>query len=98
MSEWRQVLLTLLVGIVLGTAYFGGLWLTVRRLPTARHPALLSLGSFFIRTLVTMLGFYLVMGSQWERLLLCLGGFLLARTVLMHRWGPAPARPESLET
>lgn len=44
--------LALVAGAVLGTAYFGGLWLTARRVPDSRHPAALALGSFVLRLLV----------------------------------------------
>lgn len=74
-------------GIGLGAFYFGGLWLTVRAFPTARRPALLALGSFAGRMAVTLVGFYLVSGGRWERLLVALTGFLLMRGVLVRRWG-----------
>lgn len=75
-------------GIGLGIFYFGGLWMTVQRLPTARRPVFMSLGSFFGRLAVVLGGFYFVMGGHWERLLVCLLGFLCARFVLVRRWGP----------
>jgi F1F0 ATPase subunit 2 len=74
--------------MALGLFYFGGLWLTVRHLPSSRSPALLTLGSFLGRTAVTLTGFYLVMGGRWERLLACFVGFLLMRTILVARWRP----------
>ena len=54
----------LLAGGGLGGFYFAGLWWTVRKLPTAQSPALLSLGSFLLRTTVVLAGFYLVMGDR----------------------------------
>ena len=74
--------LALLAGIGLGLFYFGGLWLTVQCLPTIRHPAWLMLGSFLMRTLAALFGFYAVMSDSWARLLVCLAGFLVMRTVL----------------
>jgi F1F0 ATPase subunit 2 len=77
------------LGGILGVFYFGALWFTVRRIPHARHPGLLTLGSFLIRLAVTLAGFYLVVwGGHWERLLSCLLGFVLARVVLVSRWRP----------
>jgi len=75
-------------GIVLGLFYFGGLWLTVRRIPSTRRPGLLSFASFVVRTAAAMLDFYVVMGGRWERLLIALAGFLVFRTVAVRRWGP----------
>jgi F1F0 ATPase subunit 2 len=77
--------LALLVGTGLGLFYFGGLWLTVQRLPTVRYPVLLALGSFFMRTLAALLGFYVVMSGSWARLLVCFAGFLVIRTLLASR-------------
>ena len=88
MGDLLLLMLALAAGMGLGIFYFGGLWLTVRRLPTARQPALLSLLSFFGRLGVVLFGFYLVMGGHWERLLVCLLGFLGARVILVRVWGP----------
>jgi F1F0 ATPase subunit 2 len=97
MHEIWQILLAGSVGVGVGVVYFGGLWLTVRRLPDARRPALLLLGSVVGRTVLTLLGFYLVMGARWERLLACLAGFILARMVLVRRLGPPHAAPGGRE-
>jgi F1F0 ATPase subunit 2 len=88
------LLLALAAGGGLGLLYFGGLWLTVERLATARHPSLLFLGSFFGRLVVTLGGFFLVMGGRWERLVACLAGFILVRSLLLARWRPGPAPGE----
>ncbi len=77
-------------GIALGLFYFAGLWMTVQRLPSARRPALLTFGSLFLRLSICVLGFYLVMGGRWDRLISALLGFLLMRRVLVRRWGEAP--------
>jgi F1F0 ATPase subunit 2 len=83
--------LPLLVGMGLGLGYFGGLWWTVQRLTTARHPALLSLSSTVVRTIGMLAGFYWIMDGQWERLLACTGGFFAARTLLVGRASRAAA-------
>lgn len=75
----------LVIGFALGVFYFGGLWLTVRRLPKIESPALWLLLSFVIRMTVLLGGLYLVMGGRWERLLAGLGGVLLARVLLIRR-------------
>lgn len=80
--------IALTAGIGLGVFYFKVLWLTVQRLPRARRPWLLSLGSFWIRLAVTMGGFYLVMEDRWENLVACLVGFLLMRQLLVCHYRP----------
>jgi F1F0 ATPase subunit 2 len=77
-----QLCIAVLAGLALGLFYFGGLWLTVRRIACSTRPALLMLGSFVVRLLVTLCGFYLVMDGSWERLLACLAGFIVTRFVM----------------
>ena len=81
-SLGMQLCMAVLAGLALGLFYFGGLWLTVRRIACCTRPALLMFGSFLVRLLVTLCGFYLVMDGMWERLLAGLGGFLVMRFVL----------------
>jgi F1F0 ATPase subunit 2 len=83
-----NLLLAAFAGLALGLLYFGGLWLTVRRITWTAKPALLMLGSFVVRLLVTLCGFYLVMDDSWERLLACLAGFLVVRVVLTRALAP----------
>jgi F1F0 ATPase subunit 2 len=81
-------------GAVLGLFYFGGLWLTLRGLPTSRSPILLTLGSFVGRTGIVVVGFYIVMGGHWERMLACLAGFIMMRLLMVSRLGTAGTPPE----
>ncbi len=78
-----ELMLAGLAGLALGLFFYGGLWLTVRALPTSHSPALLMLGSFIIRMTVVVMGIYFIMGDRWERVLACLVGILLARTILV---------------
>jgi F1F0 ATPase subunit 2 len=86
--EVLPLILAFITGIAMGGWFFGGLWVTVRRIPTASAPALLALGSFWLRLAVCALSFYAVMGDQWQRLLVCLLGFLSMRYVLVWYWRP----------
>jgi F1F0 ATPase subunit 2 len=80
-------LLLVLGGFGLGILFFGGLWFTVCALPKSRHPAVLVLASFWVRTAVVIAGLLFAMDGLWQRALACLLGFLLARIVL-SRWIP----------
>jgi F1F0 ATPase subunit 2 len=82
MSEIGIIILTVVVGILLGTFFFGGLWWTVKRGVIAKNPAVWFFGSFVIRLAVTMLVFYLIGHNHWERILICLTGFLIARYIV----------------
>jgi F1F0 ATPase subunit 2 len=84
-SVW-SLILAFMGGMALGILHFGGLWLTVRHLPTTRWPWLCIVCSTLGRTGVSLAGFYLVMRSGWGHLLVCLGGFLGVRFFLIQRW------------
>lgn len=75
-------------GFLLGIFYFYSLWITVRQLPSTQLPVRLFVGSFLGRTVIAVLGFYIIMSGHWERALVSIFGFLLARGMLIHRWGP----------
>lgn len=79
------VIVALAIGAVLGAFYFGGLWITVRRVAAAPQPEFLLFASYLLRVGVVLLGFYLVMDGRWERLAACIAGFLLARTLVVRR-------------
>jgi F1F0 ATPase subunit 2 len=76
--------LAFISGVALGILFFGGLWLTVKKLVTAKKPALLFLGSLLLRVCATLIGFYYVSQGNWQRMLVCLVGFITARFIMMH--------------
>jgi F1F0 ATPase subunit 2 len=78
-----NILLSGLAGLLLGAFFFGGLWWTVQKLATSKRPALWVIGSFLLRMGVTMTGFYVVAAGDWQRLLWCLLGFIMARLVVI---------------
>jgi F1F0 ATPase subunit 2 len=84
----RWVLLVL-AGGALGWLYFGGLWLTVRRLPGAAHPAALVLGSFVLRALLVAGGLVVLLAGDPLRLVAALAGFLAVRVLLVRQVRPA---------
>jgi len=86
------LLVAFFVGVGAGLFYFGGLWWTVRRLPSARHPALLTFGSFLLRTGVSLVAFYFASGGHWQRILASLLGFIIVRVFLVRRMRSSPAK------
>jgi F1F0 ATPase subunit 2 len=58
----------------------------------ARRPALWLIGSFVVRAGVSLIGFYMVLGGGAARLMVCLAGFFVARTILIRRRLPAPVK------
>jgi len=82
MNEALTLVLAGAAGVVLGAVFFGGLWWTVQRGVASKQPALWFFGSLLLRMSVALAGFYFVAGHQWERLMVCLLGFVLARLVV----------------
>ena len=70
-------------GAILGAIFFGGLWLTTKKLTSSHQPLLLCFSSFLIRTGIVLSGFYLVADGHWERLVASSSGFLIARLLLV---------------
>jgi F1F0 ATPase subunit 2 len=83
------LVLALVAGISLGALFFGGLWWTIRKGVSSKQPALWFFGSLLLRMSIALTGFYLVGRGHWERLLVCLLGFLIARLIVTQFTGPA---------
>lgn len=73
-----------LIGLSLGGFFFGGLLWTIKRGLSATNPVFWFLGSWLVRIAVVLGVFYMVSAGRWERLVLCVMGFFLARIVLIR--------------
>lgn len=82
MNERLILLLASMAGGVLGVIYFGGLWWTVRKGLASERPALWFFGSMLLRMGIVLAGFYFIAHGHWQRLLLSLLGFVIARLVV----------------
>ena len=82
MNDELHVIVACFAGLLLGALFFGGLWWTVRKCLTTAHPALWLLGSALIRMSIALAGFYFVSDGQWQRLLACMVGFIIARLIV----------------
>lgn len=91
MNEVIQLALVLFAGMLLGAVFFGGLWWTVQKGISARQPALWFGVSLLLRTGIVLAGFYFVSDAEWQRLLLCLFGFIAARVVIVRLAGMTAA-------
>lgn len=79
MIDIVDILIALLTGSLLGAFYFGGLWWTVQKLISTEYPSSIFLLSVLFRTSFVILGFYLILGDNWLRLMTGLLGFMLVR-------------------
>lgn len=82
MNDSMSLVFALAAGILLGAVFFGGLWWTIRHGLNSKQPALWFSGSMLLRTGIVLLGFYYVLGDNWQRLLAGLIGFVIARLIV----------------
>lgn len=91
MDNTLLILLTLTTvfacGFLIGVCNYLGLWLTVKKVVDSRRPTLLVVSSMLLRFAACMSIFYLLMDHRWERLVLVLAGFFLARMLACRRYG-----------
>ena len=83
-------------GFLLGLLFFGGLAWTTRNGLSSGNPVPWFLASWILRISIVLVGFYVVGGGQWQRLLICLSGFILAR-MLVVRWNHPERKPGRTE-
>jgi F1F0 ATPase subunit 2 len=86
-TEWFALIsgsLSLVIGLLSGAIFFGGLWWTVRAGTAARNPAVWFPISLILRTSLISVGFYYAAAAGWQALLLCTGGFLAARAAIFR--------------
>ncbi len=83
------------VGFLLGGAFFGGLWLTVRHAAGVRHPAPWFALSLLGRLGVVLAGFWALGRGAPLRLAAALAGFIAARAVVLRLTAGTGGRPVS---
>lgn len=89
LSQWPILLGMLLAGWALGLLFYGSLWFTTSRILHSQHPVVWVLGGFVLRMALVLPALYWLTDARWERLLICVGGFLIARPLVIRlsaRW------------
>jgi F1F0 ATPase subunit 2 len=82
MNEALSLLPSLVGGLLLGAMFYGGLWWTVQNGVSSERSALWFAGSLLLRTSITLVGFYFISRGHWERLVVCLLGFVGSRLIV----------------
>jgi len=86
MIENIDIIIILIVGILLGTFFYSGLWWTVDQARNLPVPLFMFLVSFLLRVSVTLIGFYQLIKSYPEEqgmsIAICLFGFWTAKFLI----------------
>jgi F1F0 ATPase subunit 2 len=94
MNDFLALTISLAGGFGAGVIFFGGLWLTVRRLDRLRYPGVVFLLSSVARLALVLAVFWWLSRDGLPQLALCLTGFIIARFVLIRTVRKsAPAEP-----
>ncbi len=78
------------VGMALGVFFSLNLWSSVRKMSEQDAPWYFLYGNFILRTSVVLMGFYLVMDGNWQRMVSALLGFMLTREIMVRIIGRKP--------
>lgn len=84
MNEVLNLILVLLIGLLLGIVFYGGLWLTVKMTLNKPNPGLWLLLSFVLRMAVVLVGLYAISGKDWKAMLVGLFGVIIARPIVQR--------------
>lgn len=92
-----SVIISLVIGTIVGLGYFAGLWITVQTLPTARRPRLVWALSAVLRALGATIVFIILLRWGTTQVVAGLAGFVIARLGATAVWGPSrePKLPRS---
>lgn len=93
MNDTAILFLSGLAGLLLGAFFFGGLWWSLIKGLHSSRPGLWQFTSLMVRMGVTLAGFYAVGGGQWQRLMSCGLGFVIARFLVVRMAGVSDASP-----
>jgi len=74
-------------GLFLGVVYFGGLWMTARRLPGQSRPKTFCFFSFILRLILAMIGMWFVLERSTIAFLVTLTAFMMIRFIMINRIG-----------
>lgn len=85
--DWIIILFAITSGAITGLIYFGGLWLTLKKIAEYKLSYSLLLLSFALRLAFVLLVFYALVIYHWAYLAIALIAFLAMRQILIARLG-----------
>lgn len=83
MNSWI-ILISFAAGLASGFLFYGGLWMTVKKGMSMKQPQLLFAFSFLLRSAIVVITFYFAGGAQWQQIVICMAGLLIARAIVTY--------------
>ncbi|HRP57287.1 ATP synthase subunit I [Agriterribacter sp.] len=83
MNSW-MILISFTAGLASGFLFYGGLWMTVKKGMSMKRPQLLFAVSFLLRSVIVIITFYFAGSGQWQRIVICAVGLLIARVIVTY--------------
>ena len=96
MNNMLILVLIFVAGLLLGAFFFGGLWWTTKKAIVSKYPMLWFFSSLIVRLGITLFVIYYISRNHWERILICLLGFIIARIIIV-RFTKKQIEPKSFE-
>lgn len=75
-------MIAFIVGLVVGVIYFGGLYLSVQKINTVKHPSLIMGLSFVLRMAILLIVFFFIAQNGIRDILLAFAAVMLVRVVM----------------
>lgn len=79
-------MLSFVIGIILGIVYFGGLYFTVTKMNTVKHPSILMTVSLILRMAILIVVFYYLAKIGYKNMLFALIGVIIVRILMTFRF------------
>lgn len=71
-------------GIILGLVFFGGLYYTTQKLPSAKMPGLIMIASISLRMIILIGGLYFIYSGDLIRLLIGIVGVFISKYIVIR--------------
>lgn len=78
-----NIVVDVLLGLVAGSIFFGGLRWTTIKVVTSRYPSVFVIGSFIIRTILALSLLFMATQHSLKGLLIAVSGFTLVRFIFV---------------
>lgn len=86
MNHYLLLLLMVVAGFSLGMVYFAGLMKTMNWITSRKNWRIMMLLSFLLRAGLLVGAFFLLAGTDWQRIIALVLGFMIARLITVYRF------------